>query len=175
MNATRPICPDDAPALAALLRANRDFLAPWEPIRPDVYFTPEGQRAVIEDDLSRLARGDALPHVILDAAGAPIGRITLSGIVRGAFQSGSLGYWLSAPANGKGHATRAVEHIIALAFSALNLHRIQAETLPHNTRSQRVLERTGFTPYGRAPAYLNIAGTWQDHTLYQLLNPIWHP
>jgi [ribosomal protein S5]-alanine N-acetyltransferase len=46
----------------------------------------------------------------------------------------------------------------------------QAETLPHNVRSQRVLEQGGFVRIGVAPAYLNIAGTWQDHILYQAVN-----
>jgi ribosomal-protein-alanine N-acetyltransferase len=34
-----------------------------------------------------------------------------------------------------------------------------------------VLERNGFVRSGVAPAYLSIAGRWQDHALYQLINP----
>ncbi len=48
---------------------------------------------------------------------------------------------------------------------------MQAETLLHNTGSQRVLERNGFERIGLAPAYLRIAGSWQDHILFQVLNP----
>jgi len=44
-------------------------------------------------------------------------------------------------------------------------------TLRHNTGSQRVLERNGFERIGVAPAYLSVAGRWQDHVLYQLLDP----
>jgi hypothetical protein len=36
---TRLVSVADAAAMADLLRANRDFLAPWEPVRPDDYFT----------------------------------------------------------------------------------------------------------------------------------------
>jgi ribosomal-protein-alanine N-acetyltransferase len=89
--------------------------------------------------------------------------------VRGAFQSCSLGYWVSADANGRGLATRAVREIAGIAFGGLGLHRIQAATLLDNARSQRVLERNGFVRIGMAPAYLNIAGRWQDHFLYQLI------
>ena len=32
------------------------------------------------------------------------------------------------------------------------------------------LERSGFARFGMAPNYLHIAGQWQDHVLYQLLN-----
>ena len=55
------------------------------------------------------------------------------------------------------------------AFKKLGLHRVQAETLLDNTPSQRVLERNGFVRYGLAPKYLNIAGRWQDHIMFQRL------
>ena len=65
----------------------------------------------------------------------------------------------------------AVADIMTVAFGELGLHRIQAETLLHNTASQRVLRRNGFVRIGTAAAYLKIAGRWQDHHLYQVLNP----
>jgi ribosomal-protein-alanine N-acetyltransferase len=170
MSVTRLVEFGDVPALAGLARTNRDFLAPWEPARTDAYFTEAGQRELIRDALTRHAQGTALPHVILNESGGVAGRITLSGIVRGPFQSCSVGYWVSAADNGRGLATAALRHITQLAFRELGLHRVQAETLLHNVRSQRVLERNGFTRIGMAPGYLRIAGRWQDHYLYQLLS-----
>ena len=90
-----------------------------------------------------------VPHVILDDSGRVVGRITLYEIIRGPFQSGSLGYWVSAKDNGRGLATAAVRDILRLAFDELRLHRVQAGTLLHNVRSQRVLERNGFVRFGR--------------------------
>jgi ribosomal-protein-alanine N-acetyltransferase len=110
-----------------------------------------------------------VPRVILDEAGQVAGRVNLNDIVRGAFQSASVGYWLSAAANGRGLATAAVRDMIRVAFGELGLHRVEAGTLLDNFRSQRVLERCGFARFGMAPSYLNIAGKWQDHALYQLL------
>jgi ribosomal-protein-alanine N-acetyltransferase len=167
--AIRLLTLDDVPVLAELLRVNRDFLAPWSPIRGDDYFTTDGQHNLIQDALTRHGRGSVLPCVILDDSGRVTGRITLNDIVRGPFQSCSLGYWLSAASTGRGLATAAVRDIITVAFEELELHRIQAGTLLHNVRSQRVLERNGFVRFGVAPAYLSIAGTWQDHILYQLV------
>lgn len=166
----RPITMKDAPALAELLRDNRDFLAPWQPLRDDRYFTVDGQQADIRDALARHAQGNAYPCVIVDDSARVVGRITLSGIVRGAFQSCSVGYWVGQSDNGKGLATAAVRDIVRVAFGELGLHRVQAETLLHNYGSQRVLERNGFVRFGIAPAYLNIAGRWQDHAVYQVLN-----
>ncbi len=170
MSVTRLVTLADVPALTELARVNRDFLAPWDPARSERYFTEDGQRELAEEALARHAQGTALPHVILNEAGSVAGRITLSGIVRGPFQSCSVGYWVSAADNGRGLASAALRHLTRVAFRDLGLHRVQAETLLHNVRSQRVLERNGFTRIGMAPGYLQIADRWQDHYLYQLLS-----
>lgn len=97
--------------------------------------------------------------------------MTLQSIIRGAFQSCSVGYWLAASAQGQGLATLALREAAAVAFQDLRLHRVQAETLTGNRRSQRVLERLDFVQYGRADSYMHIAGEWQANLLYQLITP----
>ncbi|MDA2809713.1 GNAT family protein [Nocardiopsis sp. RSe5-2] len=168
---TRLLAPEDASALAEHLTESRAFLAPWDALRDDRYFTAEGQRTHIEEALRAYAMGTMAPFAILGDDGSAVGRININGITRGAFQSASIGYWVAKSHNGRGLATRAVAEIKEFAFGALDLHRLQAETLLHNTASQRVLKRNGFTPYGVAPQYLKIAGEWQDHVLFQVLNP----
>lgn len=172
MKTSRLITLADAEILVDLYARNREFLAPWVPIRPDEYFTVAGQRADIGTALDRCARGTALPHVILNESGDVAGRITINDIVRGAFQSCSLGYWLSESDNGRGLASAAVGHIMRTAFEDLGLHRIEAGTLRNNARSRHVLERNGFVRFGIAPMYLKIAGEWQDHVLYQALSRV---
>jgi len=166
----RLIILDDAPALADLVRANREFLAPWEPLRDEEYFTEAGQRVSIGASLAEHERGRSLPWVIVAGDGSVLGRVNLNNIVRGAAQSASLGYWLAESAGGRGVATAAVRDIVRVAFADLGLHRIQADTLVHNGASQRVLERNGFVRIGLAPRYLKIAGRWQDCILHQLLS-----
>jgi [ribosomal protein S5]-alanine N-acetyltransferase len=166
----RPLTLEHAEALVDLVCANREFLAPWEPIRDPEHFTLAGQRAEIEKVVSDQRRGLTVARVILDQDRI-IGRVTLSNIVRGAFQSCNLGYWISRVDTGRGHASAAVAEIVALAFSDLGLHRIEAGTLPHNAASQRVLEHNGFERFGLARQYLQIAGRWQDHALFQKIKP----
>ncbi|MER7133488.1 GNAT family N-acetyltransferase [Streptosporangium saharense] len=161
---------DDAAALTERLRENRGFLAPWVPARDDDFFTVAVQRDLLGKALRAYSDGTMLPLAILDDTGALVGRIDISGITRGAFQSGSVGYWVSESHNGRGIATEAVSETKEIAFTELGLHRLQAETLAHNTASQRVLRHNGFVPYGIAPQYLKIAGEWQEHILYQALN-----
>jgi ribosomal-protein-alanine N-acetyltransferase len=161
----RAITLDDAAPVAALLRSNRTFLAPWDPIRPDDFFTDDGQRDLIAEALARDAND---PHVIL-VDGRIAGRINLNNIVRGPFLSASLGYWVDQEVNGHGVATTAVAMMLRHAFGPAGLHRVEAGTLVHNVASQRALERNGFQRFGLAPRYLRIAGRWQDHLLFQRL------
>jgi ribosomal-protein-alanine N-acetyltransferase len=165
---TRLITADDAPVLSALQEGNREFLAPWSPQREPSHYSVQGQRRAVADALVAHAKGTVLPHVIV-ADGAVVGRVTLSDIVHGTFQSCHIGYWLSESHNGRGLATAAVGEICEIAFDELGLHRIEAGTILNNVRSQAVLERNGFVRFGLAPAYLRIAGEWQDHILYQVL------
>ncbi|MGV8910347.1 MAG: GNAT family N-acetyltransferase [Propionicimonas sp.] len=158
----------DAGQLAELVRRSRSFLEPWEPVRPDSYFTLSGQQEAIEASLQLKAAGLAEPCVILDD-GVVVGRINLNNIVRGPFQSASVGYWLDRKAVGRGLATAAVGELVTLAFDVHGLHRVEAGTLPHNVASRAVLARNGFEQFGYAQRYLAIAGVWADHILFQRL------
>lgn len=156
----------DAERLGAAYRRNRDHLAPWEPARSAEFLTTEGQRADIGGKLGMFAAGTGVPWILL-AGDRAVGTMTLSGIVRGPFLSANLGYWVDQEVTGRGIGSAAVAHVLAAARTELGLHRIQAATLPHNAASQTVLRRAGFQQIGLAPEYLHIAGSWQDHVLFQ--------
>jgi ribosomal-protein-alanine N-acetyltransferase len=155
----RPLTERDGQALLELRVANREFLAPFEPDRPDTYFTLGTQTEIARNP-------NGLAFAILDA-GRLAGTISLSNVSRGAFQNANIGYWVSADHNGRGLATRAVAELAEHAFSALDLHRLEAGTLVDNLGSQRVLLKNGFEQIGLARHYLHIAGAWRDHVLFQ--------
>lgn len=140
------------------------------PLRTDDYFTDEGQERAVEQSLQAAENGTMYPMVIQDDAESLVGTLNLNSIIRGAFQSASIGYWVSQERNGEGIATAAVAAAKRVAFDELELHRIQAETLVHNHASQRVLLKNGFRQYGVAPDYLKIAGHWQEHVLFQVVS-----
>ena len=160
----RPVRPADGEELAALYLANRDFLAPFEPVRPPEFFTADGQRERLQQQLD----ADTHPFAILDD-GAIAGTINLFNIVRESLQSGVIGYWVAAARNGRGLATEAVGEILAYAFRELGLHRVEAATLVDNVPSQRVLERNGFERIGLARRFLRINDEWRDFFLFQRL------
>lgn len=157
---------EDAPALAAAYLRNRGHLAPWDPTRTEDFFTEEGQRARTRELLALRAADSALPLVLVDGDEIA-GGVDLSNIVRGAFQSAMVGYWLDRAHTGRGLASVALAAVVEAARDDYALHRIQAATLLANHASQSVLTRAGFERIGVAPFYLKIAGRWQDHVLFQ--------
>jgi ribosomal-protein-alanine N-acetyltransferase len=88
----RLISVDDTAELTALVTQNLDFLAPWDPLRSADYTSEPTQRQLIIDALERHAAGTSIPLVITEA-GSVVGRINVTDIVRGVFESAHLGEW----------------------------------------------------------------------------------
>ncbi|MFD3516720.1 GNAT family N-acetyltransferase [Streptomyces sp. NPDC058657] len=162
----RPATLDDAPALAEAIRLNRAHMRPWEPRRPESFYTPQGQRARLTGLLADRDAGRAVPWLLVDGERVA-GGITLTNVAYGPFRSAQLGYWIDAGCGGRGLATAAVARVCDLARTELGLHRIEAATLLTNAASQRVLEKSGFEDIGVAGKYLHIDGEWRDHRLFQ--------
>ncbi|QIK62858.1 GNAT family N-acetyltransferase [Leucobacter viscericola] len=160
----------DVPSLTEMLQNQADHLRPWEPTRSADYYSVPRQLQLAEQALEHYEAGGSVPFLITSGTDEILGRLTVSGITRGALQSCALGYWVRADSLRRGHATNAVALAVSFAFESLGLHRVQAETLPENTGSRRVLEKNGFREFGLAPQYLNIDGQWRDHLMYQILN-----
>ncbi|MEO8107519.1 MAG: GNAT family N-acetyltransferase, partial [Actinomycetes bacterium] len=120
MNTIRPISVDDVEVLTELVIANRSFMARWDPVFPESYYTIAGQRHAVEAALELQEQGSALVYAICDDGGVMVGRITLNGIVRGPFQSCSVGYWVAQAMNGRGLATSALSEMKQIAFGELD-------------------------------------------------------
>jgi ribosomal-protein-alanine N-acetyltransferase len=159
----------DAEAMARLLRANRSFLEPWDPDRPESFYTAGGQRDVIAAGLAERDAGSAWSFGIFEQGTDEMaGRIALSSIVRGAWQSANVGYWVVEGRNGLGYATEALGGAVTFAFDELQLHRVQAAVMPRNVASTRVVEKNGFRREGLAERYLLIGERWEDHAIFAI-------
>lgn len=71
---------------------------------------------------------------------------------------------------GKGYMAEAIAAVAAYAFNALALKRIEAEVLPGNTASEKVLVKTGFRHEGLLHQWLLWEGNAYDINMYALLN-----
>ena len=70
----------------------------------------------------------------------------------------------------QGYMTEAIKTAVDYAFKELNLHRIEANIMPKNKASLKVVEKLGFINEGISKKYLKINGSWEDHIHMVLLN-----
>ena len=171
----RRLTQDDIPALLSLRLQNREFLRPFEPIMPDSHYTLAGQQEFLSnlqqnwDNRSGYGLG-----IFLISTHQLIGRVALSNVVHGAWESCTIGYFMDQNFNGLGLMTEAVRLAIHFAFEFASLHRVQAAVMPRNIASIRVLEKVGFRYDGFSEYYLKINGIWEHHNLYSLTRERWH-
>lgn len=161
-----------AEALACYYRRNRDFLRQFEPAREEKFFTPACQKELLLREMEERQAGRGYRFYIKDAnrPGEIIGSIGLNNVVWGAFRSAHLGYKLDRDYINRGCMTAAVAMVTEYAFQELRLHRIEANVMPRNRASLRVLEKNGFENEGMSKYYLNINGVWEDHIHMVKLN-----
>lgn len=178
----RSVRGDDAERLCTYYVRNQSHLAPWDPPAPPGFHDPERWPERIAGYESDRAAGRALRFVLLpttDESGPVLGVANLTQIVRGPFLCASLGYSLDSAVEGKGIMFEALGAVVTHAFGPLGLHRLQANYLPVNERSGRLLRRLGFVVEGYARDYLFIDGAFRDHVLTSLTNAdpsiVWTP
>jgi len=162
----RPLDGSDAPALLDAYLRNREHLRPFDPERPDSFWTLEGQRRRLDSLLRQQAEGTVLGCAML-RDDLVVGCATLNTIEFGPLCSASLGYWVDVAEVGRGLASAAAGALCRIADQDLGLHRIQASTSRANVASQRVLTKNGFEQFGTARDYLHINGGWQDSHLFE--------
>ena len=146
----------------AAVRRSRNHHAPW--VSPPV--TPAAYRAY----LRRLRRSTHVGYFVrMRGSGELVGVVNISEIVRGAFRSGYLGYYVFTPYEGRGLMTDGVSLVVGDAFRRLGLHRLEANVQPANEASIRLVRRLGFRREGYSPRYLKIQGRWRDHERWAVL------
>ena len=106
---------------------------------------------------------------------ALLGRIEITRIARGNFQSAYLGYSILPAHRGRGYMTEALQLALRYAFRTLRLHRVEANVEPGNDPSIALVRRAGFTREGFSRRYLKHGGRWRDHERWALLAEDWRP
>lgn len=164
---------DDTPLVREYGLRSRGFHRAWDPTRPLDFWEPAVVRRRLEFELE-MARQDRALVLYLSERAAPrriIGRVALTNILRGPSMSCVAGYGLAPDATGQGFMTEALSAAVQVAFTELDLHRVEANIMPRNTRSLAVVDRCGFRREGLSPRFLNIDGVWEDHIRTARLNP----
>ena len=164
----------DARALLALQIRNREFLSPFDPERPESFYSLSGQEESAAAAQADRENGRSFAFCIVESGSdAVVGRLALANVVRGCWQNATLGYFVDQARGGRGYATQAVHQALNFAFGPAALHRVQAAVMPNNPASARVLAKNGFRLEGFSPRYVQIAGAWRDHDVYAITSEEW--
>ncbi|WNR42083.1 GNAT family N-acetyltransferase [Paenibacillus roseipurpureus] len=161
--------PSSSELVVDYVKRNRTFLAPWEMERDEAYYTKAFHAELLNIE-AKLIEDGHLFKVWMLYEERIIGSIALSNVVRGAFQSCHLGYRMDGTLVNQGLMTEGIQAVITYAFDVMKLHRIEANIMPSNTASLRVVEKLGFYNEGLAHKYLKIHGVWEDHIHMVLRN-----
>lgn len=157
---------------ADLRERSRAHLAPWEPVWPTDVHTKADWSRRLRSWREGWQKGRAYVFLMRRLSdNRLVGGVSFTNVRGWPAQAANLGYWIGAEFEGHGYMREAVGALCAWAFAVLDLHRIEAGTLPVNERSQRVLTSVGFEKEGYARAYLEIAGRREDHVLFALVRP----
>lgn len=172
----RPLNLDDFEAWQEVRRRCASWLLRWEPARLDGYPDP------VEDRRAFAARCGARERERQMGNGYGfgmflgsrfVGEMNLSGIQRGPFQNGFLGYWIDEAVSGQGYTPEAAAVVLRFCFEEIGLHRIQVSIIPRNAASRRVAAKIGLREEGIAIRFLEINGVWEDHVCYAITSEEW--
>lgn len=157
-------------------KRNREFLEAFEPVRDEKFFSLEHQREIIKQEMLQWEEKTAFHFYIMPVRQPDriIGMIGLNNVVWNAFCSAFLGYKLDKDFLNRGYMSMAVEMVTRYAFEELHLHRIEANVMPRNKASLRVLEKNQYMNEGTAKYYLKINGVWEDHIQMVKINFAMH-
>ncbi len=165
----------DYPAWLEVRNRCRDWLVPWEPRSKGAPLPAEDHasftaRCAMRERERQLGSGFGF-GIFLEGRFA--GEVTLSSILRGPFQNGSIGYWIDRDVAGDGLIPESVVVLLQFAFQTLRLHRVEVAIIPRNAASRRVVEKLELRDEGVALGFLEINGEWEDHVRYAMTSEEW--
>ena len=173
----RPLVAQDFNGWSEVRRRNGEWLTQWEPMRLTHHPDPETNREVFAArcgarERERLAGSQYAFGIFVDGAFA--GEINLNNVVRGAFQSATIGYWIDKSRAGRSLMSEAVVVLAQYAFEEMRLHRLEICIIPRNVNSRRVMEKLDIRTEGVAERFLEINGVWEDHIRYGITYEEWN-
>ena len=172
------VCVQDIAPYRRAVEQSRQRLSRWNPVDPDD----------LESQLSRQSRDHRtfLIHALNPEGDHDIvGKVNVSDVMRGRFESAAMGYNAYDPYAGRGLFAEGLRLVLNLAFTpetagGVGLHRVVAAVQTGNLRSAGLLRSLGFQREGFSPRVLWLPGAdgnhdWQDHASYVVLRDEWLP
>ena len=159
--ALRPWSMEDVPAITAICQ---DAEIPRWTTVPTPYTEDNAREFVSEMTAPDLEK--TLGLAIISQADEVAGSLSMWIVMRGVVE---FGYWVSPEARGRGYAPRALLLLAGWAVNTMEIRRLQLRTIPGNSASERVAEKTGFSRDGILRSYADQRGDARDVTMWSLL------
>lgn len=151
---------------------NEVFFKPWVPKNSEQYLSKEFQTKLLKNDLYFLAHLHKIKFYVISKENPSeiIADFSYSNIIQAAFKSCYLGYKQDQNACGHGYMYEAISRANQYIFDTLQLNRIEANIIPRNEPSLRLIKKLGFNEEGYSKKYLKINDIWEDHIRFAKLN-----
>ena len=111
-------------------------------------------------------------YLAVEQYGDLIGSATLD-ILSFPHRQGEIAVYLRPDRWAEGLGTETSRLLLELAFSRLELHRVQTTVDPRNTPGMRVAEHVKMRPEGVLLDRFLVGGQWQDRAMYAITMPEW--
>jgi [ribosomal protein S5]-alanine N-acetyltransferase len=159
----RPPNSGDCDAFIEAIRRSRPLHRGW--------ITPRARtRAEFGKYLKRFTTDQRHGFLVIHRdTGDIVGAINLNDVIRGNFQSASVGYYAFLPYAGKGLMREGLLLVLQHAFQKLKLHRVEANMQPDNRPSIALAKKCGFIREGFSRRMVKICGRWKDHERWAIL------
>ncbi|NYJ74107.1 GNAT family N-acetyltransferase [Allobranchiibius huperziae] len=171
----RTVVHDDLAPYQQAVRSSWDRIGAWNPVSAGDLEWHLGRQSTEHRTFLIHATEPTGEHDI-------VGKVNVSNVVRGRFQNGTMGYDAYDPYAGRGMFAEGLRLVVGLAFAGagqgMDLHRVEANVRPGNTRSAGVLRSLGFRREGhiRSMLLLESGGEpaqWRDHDAYAVHRGEW--
>lgn len=151
----------DAAEVLTSIYQSHSSLEPWVVVpKTDLEFMLYCQRIKSDDAY--------LGYLIIDH-NKVAGIININDIIRGSFQSASIGFYLFSDFIGKGVMSAGLQLVLQEVFTTHGLHRIEANIQPNNVASIRCVQRNGFVKEGFSERFLKVKDEWRDHERWAII------
>lgn len=168
-----PLGKEAAQRVLSFYEENKAVFEPWEPARGQNFYTPAYHKASLTAEYNQMAEGKLIRFWVFlkDNPDEIIGSVCFQNFLKEPYHSCSLGYKFALKHQHRGYAQESIRKALEIIFTEYHIHRVEANIMPDNIPSLRLIERLSFHPEGTAVSFARINGCWTDHIRYSLIYP----
>lgn len=151
---------------------DKELFEKYEADRSPHFYTEGHQRTILQMEYGLCLKFSHIRFYVFrkEDPSTIIGTVCLYDISK-SYARADLGYKFNSQYHHMGYASEAVEKLIDIAFTEINLHRLCARVVEDNHPSIRLLKGLGFKQEGICRDYMRFKGVWTDHLQFSLLAP----